>query len=605
MPSGPRLQKGRHLPSPESGNQHHDRRPLRFGVMCNSTAFESWQVSCLEKLFDRDGVELHLLIVNETAREGGFRALKRVRLREFLFQVYTRLFMSTVWVDLSGQLAGVPAIHCKTVMKGRYSQYFSEPDIQTIRSHDLDFILRFGFNIIRGEILQAARYGVWSFHHGDEEKYRGRPAGFWELFDDEPVTGAILQRLTDRLDGGIILRKGWIGTLRHSYARQHHSLHRMSTVWPDQVCVDIQNGCADYLNNVPVKTDAPVYTAPTNRQMGVFLCKMVGRMAHHVFDRLFMHARWNIGIVNAPISAFLDPGFTPDVTWFECAEPGKFFADPFLVRYRDQPYVLFEKFDIATRRGLIAFQQLDGERKSGVVQGALETPQHLSYPFVFEHDEEIYCIPESAAANEIALYKAIAFPDSWSRVTTLVDGFAGLDTSIFHHDGRWWLACGSPEGAGVTHLYIFHADDLPGPWQAHAGNPVKIDICSARPAGTPFVVNGKLYRPAQDCSRTYGGRVVINHVTRLSPTEFDEETAMIVAPDPAGPCPDGLHTIAGVGDITVIDGKKTEFVTRAAWSVIRRNFARILKRSVSFLGVFRPAASASSGVRLPPSGGVR
>ncbi len=36
------------------------------------------------------------------------------------------------------------------------------------------------------------------------------------------------------------------------------------------------------------------------------------------------------------------------------------------------------------------------------------------------------------------------------------------------------------------------------PWVAHARNPVKTDARSARPGGTPFVVDGVLYRPGQD-----------------------------------------------------------------------------------------------------------
>jgi len=44
-------------------------------------------------------------------------------------------------------------------------------------------------------------FGVWSWHHGDEDKYRGGPPAFWEIVNADPVTGALLQRLTERLDG--------------------------------------------------------------------------------------------------------------------------------------------------------------------------------------------------------------------------------------------------------------------------------------------------------------------------------------------------------------------------------------------------------------------
>jgi hypothetical protein len=81
-------------------------------------------------------------------------------------------------------------------------------------------------------------------------------------------------------------------------------------------------------------------------------------------------------------------------------------------------------------------------------------------------------------------------------------------------------------------------------------------VRSARPGGTPFHHDGALYRPAQDCSVTYGGRIVINRVLRLSPTAFEEEPVSTVEPDPDGPFPDGLHTLSSLGNVTLVDGKR-------------------------------------------------
>src|SRR5690606_5385751 len=103
-------------------------------------------------------------------------------------------------------------------------------------------------------------------------------------------------------------------------------------------------------------------------------------------------------------------------------------------------------------------------------------------------------------------------------------------------------------------LYAWYADELTGPWMPHAGNPIKDDISSARPAGKPFFVDGELYRPAQDSSHTYGGSVVIHRVTKLTPEEFHEEAVMVVPP--RGRYTKGLHTIVPVGDLILIDGKR-------------------------------------------------
>ena len=127
---------------------------------------------------------------------------------------------------------------------------------------------------MRGEILSIARYGVWSFHHADEEKYRGSPAGFWEIYHGDPVTGAILQRLTERLDGGIVLRRGYLKTVDYSYVRNIYSVYHESATWPALVCQDIRNGGTTAVNGSPSGSTAPVYYPPGNLQLLRFAGKI-------------------------------------------------------------------------------------------------------------------------------------------------------------------------------------------------------------------------------------------------------------------------------------------------------------------------------------------
>src|SRR5205807_8550436 len=114
-------------------------------------------------------------------------------------------------VDCSSALATVPSMEVEPIGK-KFVQRFPAEAIEQIRAHDLDVLIRFGFNILHGDILQAARYGVWSYHHGDNEFYRGGPAHFWELREGSPLSGAILQVLTEELDGGLVLCKSLFAT---------------------------------------------------------------------------------------------------------------------------------------------------------------------------------------------------------------------------------------------------------------------------------------------------------------------------------------------------------------------------------------------------------
>jgi len=274
---------------------------------------------------------------------------------------------------------------------------------------------------------------------------------------------------------------------------------------------------------------------------------------------LLRHIEWNIGFVRSPISAFLEPGFRSPISWFPPTDPGKYLADPFAIVRDDLVYVLCEEFDYWKNKGRIVSIELTDWRRPAKARVAIELPIHVSYPYLLENQGRVYCVPETRRAREVALYEAEEFPDKWRRIGSLIRDFPAVDSTLFQYDGRWWLACGSsPMRRGS--LFMWHAQDLFGPWKAHSNNPVKTNIHSSRPAGTPFTHGGFLYRPAQDCSRTYGGGIIINRVTRLTPTEFEEKLAAVIEPYADGAYPHGLHTLTSIGDVTLLDGQRRRFI---------------------------------------------
>ena len=61
--------------------------------------------------------------------------------------------------------------------KTKFSDYFSAEEVNEIRRHEVDVLIRIGFRIIRGDILTASKFGVWSYHHGDNRVNRGGHPG--------------------------------------------------------------------------------------------------------------------------------------------------------------------------------------------------------------------------------------------------------------------------------------------------------------------------------------------------------------------------------------------------------------------------------------------
>jgi methionyl-tRNA formyltransferase len=172
-----------------------------------------------------------------------------------------------VQLDAAPLFAGAEVLRCMTERRGKWSNYFHQPDLAAISSHGLDFMLRFGFNIVRGPVLKAARYGVWSCHFMDEQKYRGQPPCYWECYFDDSSAAGMLQRLTHRLDGGVKLKQVQVDLTRGSIRDNIDDLFGALAPTAAAVCRDILAGQAAYLDAPPVATSAPIYTTPNNAQM--------------------------------------------------------------------------------------------------------------------------------------------------------------------------------------------------------------------------------------------------------------------------------------------------------------------------------------------------
>jgi hypothetical protein len=547
--------------------------------MVAGTVLPAWQARTLELLGEVPGVEPALLIVDARARPSGNpreRARRLVRSEAPLWKAYNdgwvaRRAAASRPVDCHDRLGGLPRLECTVTKRGKWTELFTDADVDAIESHDLDFVLRFAFGIIRGRVLGAARYGVWSFHHDDEQVVRGGPPCFWEVFDGHPVSGVILQRLTERLDAGVVLQRGAVRTVGSSYARNTDAVHFAGASFPAKTCREVLAGHTASLDAAPAASDAPVRRNPTNRQMLTFLRRQAGTYLAGQVRSTFFRDQWNVGMVDAPITRFLEPGPTPAPRWF--AEPGNadvYHADPFGVPGHDD--VLVEAFDQVTQEGTIS-------TAAGGGAPVLDVGVHASYPYLVEDGGAVYCLPEVARSRAVRLFRARCFPREWDDLGPIVDGVAAVDPTVVRHGDRWWLFFTDREVDANAVLHVWHAPALLGPWAPHATNPVKTDARSARPAGTPFVHDGRLYRPAQDCSETYGGAVVLNEVVELTPTRFEERVVATVPPFAGSRYPAGCHTLSAVGDRTLVDGKRRVLTGRLAAATLARKLRRKVGRA--------------------------
>lgn len=282
------------------------------------------------------------------------------------------------------------------------------------------------------------------------------------------------------------------------------------------------------------------------------------RIARRLYSLCFHRERWRVGYRRIVGPDLIDLRRHPASGWTDLPDNGRsFYADPFAVARNGAVTLFVEEFDYGRGKGVISAVPFGRNGPAGRPEPVLELDTHLSYPFVFEADGEVWMIPESCGTRTIDLYRARSFPGGWVHEAVLVPGVVASDATLLRHGGRWWLFATVQEGGGSysDSLYLWYADDFRGPWIAHPRNPVLIDVASARPAGPIVRRDGALIRPVQDCRGGYGSALGLARILRLDEDGFAQkvETRLAAGADWPG---SRLHMYSAAGGFEFIDGSR-------------------------------------------------
>jgi hypothetical protein len=379
----------------------------------------------------------------------------------------------------------------------------------------------------------VARYGVWRFHAD----------GAREAAEHAPLTSsALLARLAPGAEPRIAYQS-WARTYPLSVARNREALLAKTAEFPLRALREAHRYGFAWLEQCRLLAH-PRFENPVPA-----ISPLVKRIASHALKRALYREQWQLAFRfgGGGLSPGLE-GFTPIVP-----PPDRTWADPFALERNGRYFVFFEDLPFAEGKAHISMLELGRDGRWSPPREVLSRDYHLSYPFIFEHDGNLYMIPESAQNRTVELYRCVDFPLGWELERVLLDGVRLVDATLHRGAERWWMFANGAAGSSRAfddELHLFHADDPLGEWRPHLRNPVKSDVRCARPAGRLYWRNGALYRPAQVCAPSYGAGISVHRVLRLSPHEYAERQVERVFP---GPGRLGLHTVNRAGELTVVD----------------------------------------------------
>jgi hypothetical protein len=537
------------------------RAKLKLGLLLNSFDVPAWQSAALSAIVKSGVAEFVVVVLGDAANGTTHSDNSR-----FAYEVFNKLDEAIFCrapnaltrVSLGEILAGVPVVMVTPTREASTDSFRAE-DITRLRDYDLDVIVNIGFRRLQGEVLAAARFGVWYYEHGDNRVARGGPPGFWEVIERRPETGSALCLANDAFPNGWVIYRSRFLTYPFSPARNRQtSFWASSSFLSRQVKRLYALGWDGFLaetgrfNSDFDFYDHPRHHVPSNLASLQLYSRLAARQLLELSRRVLCKDKWCLffALTNDRSLSFEQ--------FKKLAPPrDRFWADPNVIRRGDRYFVFVEEYPYHTRKGHIAVIEMDSEGHHRESIPVLERDYHLSYPFVFDYDNKYYMVPESAENRSIDIYECGEFPRRWNYKMTLMDNVKAVDSTLFHHEGKWWLFTALAEHEGAfpeVELFLFYSESLlTTRWTPHPLNPIVSDVTTARPAGRLFLRDGRVYRPSQDCSRSYGYGFNINEVVCLSEAEYVEKTVAAVKPHwdrRLSAC----HTYSSAGGLVVIDG---------------------------------------------------
>ena len=453
--------------------------------------------------------------------------------------------------DLREIVEGV--VEISPIVSPRGDTYrLSSADVEKVRALDLDLLIRCDSIAPRGDVLHASRLGVIGLRSGHDRIFPGGAAGFWECYDERPQTGFSIHRCADQAERGEVLVSGSFRT-RYAFSLNQAHLCKKSYVHLRNLLARVATtGRLPAAENAPHPDSGIGFPHPPRpHQCAAYGIKLGKRVLRRAMPRILgLKESWGISVLS---------GNWDNVEFSRGAEirapRGRCWADPFLYTHDGRTFCFVEDLAYKTNRAHITALEIVGTK--AIERGiCLKEPFHLSFPFIFKYQNDVYMCPEASGSRQIRIYRCTELPLKWELHRVVMENVSAADTLLFERQDRWWMLTSIDQSGTQDHaseLYLFSANSpLDTHWTPHPQNPIRIDARGGRNAGL-IAEGGRLFRIAQRQGfDRYGEGILVYEIKSISAATYAEELVTEINPT----FRTGLratHHLSTDGKTTVID----------------------------------------------------
>ena len=378
---------------------------IRLGILLDSDRIPAWQHCLIQQIMRSDVAELKLILIadptdnlNLSTKPGRlYRAVARYEHR--LHKAAHDACMTTnidimlgefEWRHLQPEVASDLSLYKATISK-------------EIRDHALDIIVALGAPRLIDPLSGLSKFGVWYFRHGCGQTCvaDGSTVGFWEVIKNRAYVHSALTIRRPGASEQIAYESYSAVNVRSHFDCRNQHLWKIANFVTRAIrhlhnvnCDLLRVGLTDATESDTIEESARKWRL-TDANLLLPLVTYVLRRLWLKLSECFRKERW--------ILMYSLAGNTESLKDFKSITPvnGRFWADPFVLRFDRDFYIFFEDASIMTGRGHISVMRMESSGACSSPTKILERPYHLSYPFVFEWRGEIYLVPESAENRSV------------------------------------------------------------------------------------------------------------------------------------------------------------------------------------------------------------
>lgn len=528
---------------------------INVGIILDSFDVPKWINKIINNIIQMDFVELKVVIVNTNHSSN---KIQRNDYKHFLYTQYCKLdykYYSTKVKENAFEKINIELsltqLNNKLNLIRLNTIGIAQLEIETLRMEKLDVILQFGVNEIRQHLIGLSKNGIWFYPHDNfGEGYITEPKFFKSMFNKNDPLEISLNTYLENPEKSKVIYKSQSSVIRNSLFFHSNAVYWKSSEFILKKLRDLNEGKMWSFNN---NSEERLIKKKENK-----IPKNLEALNHLLnlsFDKIktmVFYEQWFLAYKKINKSKEDYTIIKPPLD--------RFYADPFIIKKDNRTFIFFEEYIYSKGKGDISVLEIDSENKICTAPvTVLDKPYHLSYPFLYEWEDELYMIPETSGNRAIELYKSTKFPYEWELVKVLIDDINAVDATIIHYNNKFWMFTNVfyDGSSSLDELHIFYSDNLLGEWKPHQMNPVVSNASSARPAGNIFLKEGKLIRPSQDCSFSYGYSVKFNEILELTEEAYSEKLLSEMKPNWLKNNK-GTHTYNFNEDYEIIDGRVME-----------------------------------------------